>query len=78
MLAQVALGAYDIFGQRGNATKCGNPGDDIQMRIIGGDDFERGDFPWMVALTKNHRSQAPVFFGAGTLVSSRHVITGND
>lgn len=35
-----------------------------------------GEFPWMVALmnTKNNENN---FFCAGTLVSSRHVVTGN-
>ena len=50
----------------------------LTPRIVEGDAFERGDFPWMVALTRNVTNQAPDFFGAGTLVSSRHVIMGND
>ena len=51
---------------------------DLTPRIIDGAAFERGEFPWMVALTKNVTNQAPAFFGAGTLVSPRHVITGNN
>lgn len=43
--------------------------------IFGGTHSSRGEFPWMVALTLA-RFDPPMFIGGGTLVSSRHVITG--
>ena len=79
VVPQLVFGANDVRQQLRNATKkCGSPGDGIRSRIVGGDAFERGDLPWMVALTKNVENQAPDFFCTGTLVSFRHVITGND
>ena len=79
VLPQFVPGSNGIRRQQKSATeKCGNPGDDIQVRIVGGDAYERGDFPWMVALTRILSNKAPVFHGAGTLVSSRHVVTGNN
>ena len=78
VLPQLVFGVNSITRQRIMARgKCGNPVSDLQSRISRGDDFERSDLPWMVALSRNYRNQAPVFFCAGTLVSSRHVITGN-
>ena len=78
VLPQLALGVNSITRHRRSATKkCGNPGNLLNKMLIFGDkSFILGDFPWMVALTKNVRHQVPGFFGAGTLVSSRHVITG--
>lgn len=43
--------------------------------IYGGTQSSRGEFPWMVALMFA-RVNPPTFIGGGTLVSSRHVITG--
>ena len=55
---------------------CGKP---VQTAgfIIRGRDFKRGEFPWMVALLNEQKSPAE-FFGAGTLISTRHVITGKN
>ena len=83
VLQQSVFGANGIDRQNNTATKkCGNPESDFQSyrtrRMVGGKDFKRGDFPWMVALTRKVRSKVPVFTCAGTLVSSRHVITGNN
>lgn len=43
--------------------------------IFGGSHSSRGEFPWMVALMLA-KFDPPMFIGGGTLVSSRHVITG--
>lgn len=45
--------------------------------IVHGSNFTRGDYPWIVALmyTKNGEKG---FFCSGTLVSSRHVVTGKN
>lgn len=42
--------------------------------IVHGQEFPRGDFPWIVALM--HKSRPPSFFCSGTLVSSNYVISG--
>lgn len=41
--------------------------------IVHGQDFPRGDFPWIVALM--HKSRPPSFFCSGTLISSSFVIS---
>ena len=38
-------------------------------------DFKRGDLPFMVALLDNRNESKP-FFCAGTLITTRHVLTG--
>lgn len=40
-----------------------------------GDQFKRGDFPWIVALLYTGFSP-PSYFCGGSLISSRHVVTG--
>ena len=44
---------------------------------VGGSKIERGEFPWMVALLSK-LTNPPTFFCAGTLISSRHVVTGKN
>lgn len=43
--------------------------------IVHGDQFKRGDFPWIVALLYTGFSP-PSYFCGGSLISSRHVVTG--
>ena len=83
--SKILLLLYFVLPQLvlGVTEKCGNPKNArIQSyrtsRMVGGEDFKRGDFPWMVALTRNSNNKDPDFFCAGTLVSNRHVITGID
>lgn len=45
--------------------------------VVHGTSFSRGNFPWIVALI-NTKDRANKFFCAGTLVSNRHVITGEN
>ena len=53
---------------------CGKP---AQARglIVQDKNIKRGEFPWMVALLNKQKTPAE-FFGSGTLISTRHVITG--
>ena len=53
---------------------CGKPAKSSGF-IVNGKNFKRGEFPWMVAML-NKLKKSPEFFCAGTLVSTRHVITG--
>ena len=39
--------------------------------------LKREGFPWMVALTKKSEDGADSYFCSGTLISSKHVITGS-
>lgn len=45
--------------------------------IIGGDDFERGTWPWMVAMF-TRRNRVERFFCGGTLVTSSIVVSGKN
>lgn len=42
--------------------------------IFGGEKMSRGEFPWMVAF---HHIEFDQFFCAGTLISKKHVLTGD-
>jgi secreted trypsin-like serine protease len=39
-------------------------------------DFERGSYPWMVALMYIKDTKSPSFFCGGSLISKKHVLTG--
>ena len=66
----------EVQKQRNVERVCGKPAQTVGF-IVNGADFKRGEFPWMVALLNKLRNQ-PEFFCAGTLVSTRHVITGKN
>ena len=53
---------------------CGKPAQTVGF-IVHGKDFKRGEFPWMVAMLYKRNITAE-FFGAATLISTRHLITG--
>lgn len=57
-----------------NDVICGNS---VEYRglIVYGESFPRGTFPWMVALLTNKKDPL-AFFCGGTLVSLKHVVTG--
>lgn len=44
--------------------------------IFGGEKFERGTWPWMVAMLNRQSKMDNKFFCSGTLVSSSKVVTG--
>ena len=69
------LGLNATLSQQRNVERvCGKPSEAAGF-IIRGSDVRRGEFPWMVAMLNKLKSQAN-FFCTGTLVSTRHVITG--
>lgn len=43
--------------------------------IVGGSNFRRGDFPWMVALLYT-RHDPPSYFCGATLISAKNILTG--
>lgn len=55
---------------------CGVAGIVGRGLIVSGKSFERGKFPWMVALMEKINSEHPTFFCGGTLVSTNKVMTG--
>ena len=59
---------------RRNNRECGIPSKSTSL-ILGGNNFDRGEWPWMVALMKK-TSSSPIFFCGGVLVSSTKVLTG--
>lgn len=54
---------------------CGFPSQ-VTSLIIGGDNFQRGTWPWMVAMMERTVSP-PKFFCGGVLVTKTKVLTGN-
>lgn len=55
-------------------TTCGSPNRNSGF-IVHGDHFKRGDYPWIVALLYTGFSP-PSYFCGGTLISTKHVVTG--
>ena len=53
---------------------CGIPSQ-ITSLIVGGNNFQRGAWPWMVAIMKKATSP-PTFFCGGVLISNTKVVTG--
>lgn len=56
---------------------CGVPRSEASFvsRIFEGESFDRGVWPWMVALL-NNKSTPPKFFCGGTLITNKKVVTG--
>lgn len=44
--------------------------------VVRGNDFDRGSFPWMVALMYSNDDEVPRYFCGGSLISKNHVVTG--
>ena len=47
----------------------------VPMPVVPEEHFKQGDLPFMVALLDNRNESKP-FFCAGTLITARHVLTG--
>ena len=62
--------------QRNVEKVCGKPSQATEF-MIHGKESKRGEFPWTVALFNKLNSPAE-FFGAGTLISKQHVVTGKN
>ena len=57
---------------------CGVPSQLSQGLIYNGESFQRGSWPWMVALMYKMRAKPLKFFCGGTLVSDKKVVTGKN
>lgn len=55
--------------------KCGQQGNSMSTRIFGGEKIVKSSntFPWLVAL---HDRRGDNFFCAGSLISEKHVLSG--
>lgn len=63
---------------RRQEASCGVPSTQTGLhlsRIFDGESFDKGAWPWMVALL-NRKSTPPKFFCAGTLITNKKVVTG--
>ena len=56
--------------------------DQVQNRIVNGDDTEKNEYPWMVALSFKHLNhsvketeKADFFFCGGSIISSKTILT---
>lgn len=71
----VSLSKADKVRVKRDAPSCAFP----EVRkgfVINGTQFERGSYPWMVALMYKKDFQPPKYFCGGSLISSTHVVTG--
>lgn len=57
-----------------NSERCGTPSQSTSL-VINGNDFQRGNWPWMVALMLK-TTTTPRLFCGGVLVSANKVLTG--
>jgi hypothetical protein len=55
---------------------CGIPFKGSTGLIFGGETFDKGTWPWMVAMYTRKNNMEKKFFCSGTLVSSSKVVTG--
>lgn len=60
--------------KRSESDQCGIPSQTTGL-VIGGEEFIRGQWPWMVALMQKN-STPPKLFCGGVLISSNKVLTG--
>ena len=56
--------------------------DQVQNRIVNGDDTEQNEYPWMVALSFKHLNhsfkeieEADLYFCGGSIISSKTILT---
>lgn len=77
----LSITSFSVFGDnathariRRNNDACGIPSQSTSL-IIRGNDFQRGAWPWMVAIMQKTTSPPRLFCG-GVLVSSTKVLTG--
>jgi len=54
---------------------CGVRKNNGQKRIIGGEDAQTNEFPWMAALFNKSNVNVNGFFCGGSLISNHHVLT---
>lgn len=71
----IAVSAKTVPMQsKSSAGTCGVP-KLVSGLVINGRNFERGDFPWIVALIRIKQESAQ-YHGGGTLISSSFVVSG--
>jgi secreted trypsin-like serine protease len=59
-----------------NSSQCGIPSQTTSL-VIGGSNFQRGSWPWMVALMQKTEATPKLFCG-GVLISSTKILTGDN
>lgn len=71
-IAVVCIQMYHVSG-----TECGTVSQKFTFssRILGGESVSRGDWPFIAALYRVEHSE---YFCGGTLISNKHILTGND
>jgi hypothetical protein len=62
--------------KRNSSHRCGIPSQTTSL-VIGGSNFQRGSWPWMVALMQKTESTPKLFCG-GVLISSTKILTGDN
>lgn len=68
----IIIGSFLLFTNVVQAQECGNVKYTSGL-IIGGEYAKRGQWPWLCAI---HDSTSDEFFCGSTLISKKHVLTG--
>jgi secreted trypsin-like serine protease len=71
--ATLAILISFLFYLRADDDECGDGPSNVDVRIIGGTQSKKDDWPWLVAFFGR---VAGNFFCAGSLISDKHVLTG--
>lgn len=71
----LALTTYEVSGREMTSIQCGTANFTREL-IWYGNKTERGEWPFLTALFKVKEEEENEFFCGGTLVSSKHVLTG--
>lgn len=66
------IGSFLLFTNVTEAQECGNVKYTSEL-IYGGDYAKRGQWPWLCAI---HDATSDEFFCGSTLISKKHVLTG--
>ena len=68
----VIIACYFLFSKGAKAQECGNVKYTSGL-IYGGEYIQRGQYPWLCAI---HDTVSDEFFCGSTLISKKHVLTG--
>jgi secreted trypsin-like serine protease len=74
VLMLLAIETSAVRYRRDSNQKCGTPTQSTSL-VVGGSTFQRGTWPWMVALMQK-ATNPPKLFCGGVLVSYTKVLTG--
>jgi secreted trypsin-like serine protease len=75
VLILLSFSSCEAFRVKRTALSCEIPSVNSGF-VVGGNEVVRGSYPWMVALMKLEDNEPPMYFCGGSLISKKHVLTG--